>query len=164
MPKDYLTQNLIGQFHYMLGLTFERNDWPRAWREFEMATRAAPDNDVLFYNLGLIYRRAGLLDEALAAFERSHAINPRPIAGVSRADATDRVAEMREERDRVEAVQRGFPGGPPPVPERARAEWHLQLARWLEERGEDAAARGHRLRALLLEPAGSAQSQEPDGR
>ncbi len=93
VPKDYLTQNLIGHFHYMRGLSFERNDWPRAWREFERAARASPANDVLFYNLGLVFRRAGLLEEALAAFERSHAINPRPIAGVSRADATDRVAE-----------------------------------------------------------------------
>lgn len=154
VPKDYLTQNLVGQFHYMRGLTFERIDWPRAWREFEMAARAAPANDVLFYNLGLVYRQAGLVEEALAAFERSHAINPRPIASVRRADATDRVAEMRAERDRVEAVQRGFTGGPPPVAEPARAEWHRQLAGWLEERGEDAAARGHRRRALVLESAG----------
>jgi tetratricopeptide (TPR) repeat protein len=151
VPKDYLTQNLIGQFHYMRGLTCEPNDWPRAWREFEIAARAAPGNDVLFYNLGLIYRQAGLVEEALAAFERSHAVNPRPIASISRADATDRVAETRAERDRVEAVQRGFPGGPLPVAEPGRAEWHRQLARWLEARGEAAAARGHWLRALVLD-------------
>ena len=30
VPKDYLTQNLIGHFHYMLGVTFETRDWPRA--------------------------------------------------------------------------------------------------------------------------------------
>lgn len=153
VPKDYLTQNLIGQFHYMRGLTFERDDWPLAWRELEKAARAAPANDVLFYNLGLTYRRAGLIEEALSAFERSHAINPRPIASSHRADATDRVAETRAERERVEAVQSGFPGGPPPMAEPARAEWHRQLARWLEERGEPSAARGHRLRALVLESA-----------
>jgi len=164
VPKDYLTQNLIGQFHYMRGLTFERTDWPRAWREFEMAVRAAPANDVLFYNLGLVYRRAGLVEEAFAAFDRSHAINPRPIASDSRVDATDRVAEMRAECDRVEAVQRAFPGGPPPASEPDRATWHRQLARWLEERGEDAAARGHGLRALVLESASRPRSQDPKSR
>jgi tetratricopeptide (TPR) repeat protein len=164
VPKDYLTQNLIGQFHYMRGLTFARTDWPRAWREFEVAVRAAPANDVLFYNLGLVYWRNGLVEEALAAFERSHSINPRPIASVSRADATDRVAEMRAERDRVETVQRGFPGGPPPVSKTARAEWHWRLASWLDGRGEDAGARGHRLRALVLESAGRTRAQAPESR
>jgi tetratricopeptide (TPR) repeat protein len=164
VPKDYLTQNLIGHFHYMRGLTFERSDWSRAWREFETAARAAPANDVLFYNLGQIYRRAGLIDEALSAFERSHAVNPRPIAGASRADSSDRVAEMRAERNRVEAVQRGFPGGPQPLSEQARAEWHRQLARWLEQRGEDAAARGHDLRALVLDAAGHPRSRDPRSR
>ena len=65
VPKDYLTQNLIGQYHYMLGVTFERSDWLRARREFRAAVAAAPQNDVLFYNLGLIYTRAGLLDDAI---------------------------------------------------------------------------------------------------
>ncbi len=164
VPKDYLTANLIGHFHYMRGLTFERSEWPRAWREFEVAARAAPDNDVLFYNLGLVFRRAGLTDEALSAFERSHAINPRPITGANRADASDRVAEMRAERDRIEALRRGFPGGLQPLSEAARAEWHHQLARWLDERGEHAAARGQDLRALVLEAAGRPPLPAPQRR
>ncbi len=151
VPKDYLTQNLIGQFHYMRGLTFEPSDWPQAWIEFQRAAQVAPGNDVLFYNLGLIYRQAGLIEEALAAFERSHAINPRPIASLSRADATDRVAETRAERDRVKAVEREFAGGPSAPSGPGRAEWHRQVARWLEERSETAAARGHRLRALVMD-------------
>jgi len=67
VPKDYLTQNLIGQYHYMLGFTDERHDWPRARREFAAAIMAAPHNDVLFYNLGLVYARNGLIDDAIAA-------------------------------------------------------------------------------------------------
>ena len=59
VPRDFLTQNLIGQFHYMLGVTYERRDWPRARASFQRAARAAPHNDVLFYNMGLIYRRNG---------------------------------------------------------------------------------------------------------
>src|SRR4030095_9962566 len=80
VPKDYLTSNLIGHFHYMLGATSEASNWPRAWREFRRAQAASPRNAVLFFNLGLILRRNGLYDEALAAFEQSNAINPRPIA------------------------------------------------------------------------------------
>jgi tetratricopeptide (TPR) repeat protein len=98
VPKDYLTQNLIGHFHYMLGVSFEKRDWPRAQREFEAAMRAAPANDVLFYNLGLIYRRAGRLDEAVAAFERAQAINPRHLPSGERPRASDRLAELAAER------------------------------------------------------------------
>jgi len=95
VPKDYLTRNLIGEFHFMLGVTFERSEPSRALAEFEVAARAAPDNDVLFYNLGLVYERMGLPDQALTAFERSAAINPREIPGPSRVRASDRVAELR---------------------------------------------------------------------
>ena len=83
VPKDYLTQNLIGHFHYMLGSTFEERDWRRARAEYAAAATASPDNDVLFYNLGLSYSRNGLLDDAVNAFERSHAINPRYLANVA---------------------------------------------------------------------------------
>lgn len=103
VPKDYLTRNLIGHFHYMLGVTFEERDWLRARQEFEAAARAAPDNDVLFYNLGLIYRRNGLLDDAIAAFERSHAINPRHLPSGSRPRASERIAELAAERERLGA-------------------------------------------------------------
>ncbi len=77
VPKDDLTRNLIGHVHYLRGVTAEQADWAAARREFAAAAEAAPDDDVLFYNLGLIYRRNGLPDEAQAAFERSRAIDPR---------------------------------------------------------------------------------------
>lgn len=150
VPKDYLTQNLIGHFHYMIGSTEEARDWPMAAREFDRATVASPDNDVLFYNLGLIYRREGLLDEALAFFARSHAINPRHIASISRSRASDRVAEVEAERNRLASIEGGFPGGPAPASGRELAEWHLRMAAWLEQHGEALGAQGHRLRALIL--------------
>ncbi len=98
VPKDYLTQNLIGHFHYMLGVTFETRDWPLARRELEAAARAAPSNDVLFYNLGLLYERNGLLDDAVGAFERAHAINPRHLPSGDRPRASDRLAELAAKR------------------------------------------------------------------
>jgi hypothetical protein len=42
VPKDYLTRNLIGNFHQLLGMTWEARDWPRARRELDEAARAAP--------------------------------------------------------------------------------------------------------------------------
>jgi len=95
VPKDYLTSNLIGEFHYMLGLNLEGTDWPAAAAEYARAAAAAPQNDVLFYNLGLLYERRGLLREALGAFERSQAINPRHLASSSRVRAADKVTELR---------------------------------------------------------------------
>ncbi len=96
VPKDYLTQNLIGHYYFMLGFTAERSDWPRAHRYFERALRAAPTNDVLFYNVGLIFERNGLLEEALAVYRRSHEINPRHIASSGRVRAWDKVVQMEE--------------------------------------------------------------------
>lgn len=149
VPKDYLTQNLIGQFHFMIGSTFESRDWPRATKEFEAALKAAPDNDVLFYNLGLIYRRNGLFDEALAAFERSREINPRHIASRSRVRAADRVREVRAEVERLRKIEGALSPDVGAGP--GTAVYDSRLAQLLDERGETLAARGHRLRALVQE-------------
>jgi tetratricopeptide (TPR) repeat protein len=96
VPKDYLTRNLIGEFHFMRGVTAERFDRARSLAELAEAARAAPGNDVLHYNLGLVYERMGLFDEALQAFERSAAINPRPIPGASKALAADKVSALKQ--------------------------------------------------------------------
>jgi len=147
VPKDYLTRNLIGNFHQLLGMTWETRDWPRARRELDEASRAAPDNDVLFYNLGLIYRRNGLLEEARDAFRRSAEINPREIASLSKPRAADRAAEVEAEiRERDALVARlardpalsGMASGSP--------EHRAALARLLAANGRPAWARGVVLR------------------
>ncbi len=150
VPKDYLTQNLIGHFHFMLGTTYEWRDWPRAWRQFKIAEAAAAHNDVLFYNLGLIYRRNGLFEEALAAFERSHSINSRHIASKSRVEASDRIEEVQGELARLQSIESELSGGL--VAQGIKpgsSEFHLRMAQWLDERGQSLAARGHRLQASL---------------
>ncbi len=147
VPKDYLTQNLIGNFHQMLGMTWEGRDWARARRELSEAAGSAPDNDVLFYNLGLIYRRNGFLEEALAAFRRSDEINPREIASVSRPRAADRAREVESEileRDGVLARIAGDPtlaGLDPGSPE-----WRKRAAALLAARGRPTWARALQLR------------------
>ncbi len=149
VPKDYLTRCLIGHFHYMLGVTFEQRDWLRARRELEAVTAFAPDSDVLQYNLGLIFRRNGLLDDASAAFERADAANPRPLQSASRPRASDRLAELRAERERLATLEAHFATDPAlRALEPGTPAYHERLAGLLEARGETLAARGHRLRAL----------------
>lgn len=149
VPKDFLTQNLIGYYHYLLGLTAERTDWPRAAKEFETAAAAAPSNDALFYNLGLAYVRNGLLEEAITAFERSHAINPRRLAD-SRLRAADRLVELRAVQGRLRRLEEELARDPsvaatrPGTPAR-----HERLADMLDAKGETLAAKGHRVRARL---------------
>ena len=159
VPKDYLTQNLIGHFHYMHGITLEERDWPRAESEFARAREAAPLNDVLFYNLGLIYSRNGLLDRALASFERSHEINPRHIATRREVRAAERALETEFELKRLRRIesvvadQLRQAGRHPDT-----VEFHRELARVLEARGETIAARGHLLTAAEIHHAGQGES------
>jgi tetratricopeptide (TPR) repeat protein len=152
VPKDDLTQNLIGHFHYMLGLTSEERAWPEAKRQFAAAAVASPDNDVLFYNLGLVFRRNGLLPESAAAFRRAQAINPRHLASHDRPRAADRLAELAAEATRLDALERTLTRDPllaATVP--GSVEHDRRIAELLEARGEERAARGWRLRALVLE-------------
>lgn len=150
VPKDYLTRNLLGHFHYMRGVSAEADDWLRARAEFSAAAAAAPDNDVLLYNLGLIFERAGLLDDARAAFARCHALNPRGLASHARPRASDRLAEVDHERTRLARVETELraadaqlAGSRPTSPE-----YHVRVADALAARGEARAAMGHRRLAL----------------
>lgn len=146
VPKDYLTRELIGHFHYMLGMAFETRDWPRARRQFEAALAAAPDDDVISYNVGLVYAGNGLLDEAMAAFARSHEINPRRLPSLVQMPAGERLAQLAAEKERLAGLERGF-ADDPVLARAAPSARHRRLAELLESLGETAAARGHRLRA-----------------
>ena len=151
VPQDYLTQNLVGHFHYMLGSTYDaRGDWKRASAKFQEAARRSPGNDVLFYNLGLIYSGNGLYEEALAFFVRSNEINPRHIASVSRVRPKDKVDEMRAEVDRLRAIESRLAAGIAAAP--GTPAHHREMASRLAAAGEEDAARGHVLRARALEP------------
>ena len=154
VPKDHLTRNLIGDFHYMLGITWEIRDWLRAREELERASEIAFDNDVLHYNLGLIYWRNGLFDRSLAAFERSNRINPRHLASNDKVYPIDKVKELRAEVSRVRRIEDALAQSPQMLatgaPGDANPEWHIVMASMLEARGEELAAHGHRLRAVEL--------------
>ena len=153
MPKDYLTQNLIGHFHYMLGITCERRDWPRARREFARGDAAsAPHNDVLFYNLGLIFGATGCSTRRSRPSGARREINPRPVAGPGRLKASDRVAPLERERRRIAALEADLVADDRLSDVAPRSPgWHRRMAELLGMRGERAAARGHELRALEAE-------------
>ena len=162
VPKDYLTRNLIGHFHYMLGLSAMESDWPTAAVDLARAGEIAAENDVLFYNLGLVYRRSGLLAEAERAFARSHEINPRHLAGDMHARALDRLREVRAERQRIEQVERELQ----PVLEEKRlragtSAYHSALADLLAARGEQLAASAQSLRAWALRSRELASDPRP---
>ncbi|MEM8998539.1 MAG: tetratricopeptide repeat protein, partial [Acidobacteriota bacterium] len=160
VPKDYLASNLAGHFHYMLGITHEQRDWPAAEREMRRAAQIASRNDVLHYNLGLIYRRNGLVERALEFFERSHRINPRRLASDKPARASDRIAETREELDRKRRFESDL-GTHPSLAGlgSGSAAWHLAIADLLNDQGEAVWARGHRLLASEIDAAA-----KPSGR
>jgi tetratricopeptide (TPR) repeat protein len=148
VPKDYLTQNLIGNFHYMRGVTFEPTDWLAARREFSRAAEAAPDNDVLFYNLGLIYRRNGLYEDSASAFRRSAEINPREISSLSRPRASDRLREVEAEWKNLAALEEQLATSPSLSGQSAgSASYHRALSVLLVERGLKEAARGQMRKA-----------------
>ena len=150
VPKDYLAQNLVGHFHFMAGVSHEPSDWPQAEREFRRAMEAAYDNDVLFYNLGLIYRRSGLSERALAAFRRANEINPRHIPSSKPVRSKDKVAELEDEVDAFLELRDRLGGGL----DLSSAEGLRQLARRFES-GPDPQlrvwAQGFELRAQEIE-------------
>jgi tetratricopeptide (TPR) repeat protein len=149
VPKDYLTSNLIGHFHYMRGVTAQNRDWAEARREFDRARAAAPDNDVLFYNLGLIFRDQGLLPEAIAAFRRSDAINPREIPGSRGPLASEQAAMLIPELTRISQIESDLVAHPDLTGlDSGSADFHERLAALFRARGEAGAARGEQLRAL----------------
>jgi hypothetical protein len=117
VPKDYLTQNLIGHLHYMLGFTFERRDWLRAQKEFDSAAAASPHNDVLFYQSRP--RAADRIIELRAERNRIERIE-RTLSGED------------------ELLRNAKPG---------TLAYHARMAELLAAAGEVAASRGHRLRA-----------------
>jgi len=161
VPKDYLTCNLIGHYHYMLGLTFERKDWAIAEYQLRLARHIARSNDVLFYNLGLVYRRSGLYARSLAAFQRADEINPRHLASGTRPRASDRVKEAEASLAQIERLRADLRATDARLAalDADEPEYHLRMAELLLTRGETDAADGH-LRCAVEIDAGVSEVQQ----
>jgi hypothetical protein len=159
IPKDLLTRALIAHDSFMRALTAEYRDWGAAVRAMETATRTSPDWAITHYNLGLIWARNGFYDEAIRAFERADTINPRGIEG--RRDPrtrvappllpSDKIAELRKEKARIEALERRLSVSIPRETEPGSAAWHRELGSRLAAAGEPAAARAHFLRDIPID-------------
>lgn len=94
VPRDDLTQHLIGAYHFSLAVTLAAADWPRAAQHLQRAAAAAPDDDVLLVSVALLYLHHGRPAEAIPALERAARINPRQLPG-SDLSPTDLLAQVR---------------------------------------------------------------------
>jgi hypothetical protein len=105
------------------------------------------------------------VDDAMAAFARSGAINPRAIANKEQAPREDKLTELEREKSRLEALERSMAESATPRSGRWPGRRGLAHAarQLLEARGEPIAARGHRLRALELGGAPFAPALPPPG-
>ena len=150
VPKDYLTQNLIGA----VPLHARRHPRERATGRGPRASSQRAQAASPAQRRALLQPRPDLSQERPATTRRSapssarDAINPRHIASRSRVVAADKVREVAQEAERARALEREaaprLAGAAPGTPE-----YHLRLADVLESAGEGLAARGHRLRAAL---------------
>ena len=113
----------LGEGHAALGLYlyYEEADYEGALREFGLATEALPnDGDVALY-IAAVLRRQGRLTEAIAAYQRAEAIDPRNQVALYDASQTyfglrdwsnalrglDRVLELAPDSVNVK-IQRGY--------------------------------------------------------
>lgn len=94
VPRDDLTQHLIGAYHFALAVTLSPVDWPRAAQHLQRAAAAAPDDDVLLVSVALLYLRHGEVAAAIAPLERAALINPRQLPG-SDLSPSDLLAQVR---------------------------------------------------------------------
>jgi tetratricopeptide (TPR) repeat protein len=159
IPRDFLTRALIAHYWFMQALTWEHRDWPRAENALERGLAVAPDYPLSLHNLGVIWARNGFYDEALAAFEEGHRINPRGIdvrrpegERSARLQLPARIEETRRERARIRALERTLASEFPSSVREGSVEWHAAMAQRLASRGELAASRFHFLAAAYSGP------------
>lgn len=55
---------------------FIKGNWQRAAQEFKIITLKTPDNSASHFQLGLAYKEAGKIKEALSAFKRALELEP----------------------------------------------------------------------------------------
>ncbi len=109
VPRDYLTDSLIGHFHMMRARNLARDDRSRALAILDRASEVAADNAVHLYNAALLYQRWGRLDRAREAMALAAALEPRQLPG----PAGIRPSELLIELERAAAAP------PPPADEGA---------------------------------------------
>lgn len=89
------TRRALGFFYYWCHL-----DYDQALREFEAARRMMPNNARIYWGMGLILRRQGKLEQALANLTRAYELNPLSLELASSAAFTYGMA-----RNLAEAVR-----------------------------------------------------------
>lgn len=72
-----LDPTLLPTLVYLARVYMDDHDWAAAVRVLEEAVRQVPDDAALRLNLGICYRHAGRFQEAVAAYERALALDPK---------------------------------------------------------------------------------------
>jgi len=173
----------LGEGHAALGLYlyYEEANYDGALREFNLAARALPNDGDVGHYTAAIQRRQGHLEEALAAYERAQAIDPRNQVTLYDASQTyfglrdwpnalhglDRVLELAPDSVNVK-IQRGYTefiwkGTTAPIkaalasiPTNVDPDGIVTFARWdVSLMDRDLAAAGKAVAACRLETIGS---------
>jgi serine/threonine-protein kinase len=101
----------LAEGHLALGLYYYQvhREYERALEEFAIAERGLPGEVTLLHWRGMIWRRQGKFDEALASLERAAALNPRSLGTLSQLASTyshlRRYEEAEAYYDRVLALR-----------------------------------------------------------
>ena len=61
----------LGFYYYWCHL-----DYDQALREFDVAQRSLPNQSIIFYGIGLVLRRQGKQEQAIASLTRAYELNP----------------------------------------------------------------------------------------
>jgi eukaryotic-like serine/threonine-protein kinase len=79
VDRAFELQPGLAEGHVALGYYYYRGfrDYDRALQEFKIAQKTLPNNKAILNGLGIICWRQGNFEEAIAAFQNAHRINPR---------------------------------------------------------------------------------------
>jgi TolB-like protein/Tfp pilus assembly protein PilF len=96
----------LGEGHLALGLYFyyEEANYEAALREFDLAARALPNDGDVGHYIAAVERRRGHLADAIAAYEKAQAIDPRN--SVTLYDASQTYFGLRDWQNAVRAIDR----------------------------------------------------------
>ncbi len=88
------------RYHLFLGeLYYKELNLPEAMKEFMQALRMDPQNNYIYYQLGLVYRASGDYDEAIASLTRALALSHEDNEIGACKNALEEVAYLKKKKN-----------------------------------------------------------------
>lgn len=103
---DYLCRCLAGDYYFMIAANLHRKSFEDALPFYLKAVEMAYDNDVIHYNLGLVFEREGYYKEAIEQFKRVRQIDKKNENALRHIEAdTQQLDQIRRQylSDRYDA-------------------------------------------------------------